>query len=398
MKKTIILILLPLLGIAGTSFFGIVPGSLGLDRMQNSSAGFARGGFELAFQDSFVVNYNNYATWPSLTRTMFLLNTEYNILTTETSTQNLTSSTANFQGGLIVMPLIKKSLSVGIGLRPVTSFDQRITSGEVGVGSNATETIWVKGNLNEASISAAYKITDRLSLAMSAIYNFGMIEDKYWLDYDETGYSDIKILNKYQYYGGSISLHGFYQINETMFSGIKLNFPTKLNLTVEQESLNSNFKPDEDRNMTLPFTLGLGYGYKFTERYYTGMDLYYTNWQNGYKIDDQSIDSYNDSWQLSLGIERMPNPRKFVGYGEKIHYRSGLYFGQKNVQAGGESLYEYGIAVGAGLPLVSEFRRIDLSLLYGKRGDLETNFASESFIKLNISITASEKWFVREEN
>ena len=94
----------------------------------------------------------------------------------------------------------------------------------------------------------------------------------------------------------------------------------------------------------------------------------------------------------------MPSGRRFVPYQQRMYYRGGLYFGQLNMLSNSNSVGEYGLGIGVGLPILSPNDRIDLALQYGKRGDLSTNLASENIFRFNVSVTAASLWFVREEN
>jgi len=399
-KKTIILILLftPLIVFSGTSFFGLAPGSLGTIQNQGSTAAFGRGGFEIAYFDTLSLNNSNYALWPYLTRTTINLNFGYNRLSTETGSQTTASTTGNYTGGHLSMPLIQGKLAMGVGLLPLIQNNQSISYNRTGFEIDPIEQIKTTGNLSEANFIVSYALNKDLSFAAIASYNFGKITDRLSVEYNQVGYGDILIYDYYRIYGSSFSLHSFYKISENIASGLRLKFPAKLTMKTEQISRHINQFVEENREITFPFNVAAGFSYIFNDHLIAGIDFDYQNWKSGYKIDDVALPGFNDSYRISLGIENMPVGRRFVPYSQKMNYRGGLYFEQLNTKSNNNNVYEYGISAGLGLPIMTPFNRIDLAVQYGKRGNLSTNAVSENIFKINLSITAGSLWFIREDN
>lgn len=383
---------------AGTSIFGLSPGSLGTVNMNNSTAALGRGGFETAYFDTLSLNNTNYAQWPFLTQTTINLNLGYQRLFTETDNFSSSSYSGNFSGGHLAIPVIDKKLAFGIGLLPAISNDQSVSVDNIGVNTNVIETLKTTGNITEGSFIASYAFNENISIAGVVSHNFGLIEDKTTIDYDEPGFFDIIVSNKYKIFGSSFALHSFFKLNENIFSGLRIKFPAKLTVRTEQSSINSNENVIESRDINIPLRMSYGLAYLTQNQYIFGLDFDYQSWKNGYKIDDSAVEGFENSYRVSLGIEKMPSGRRFVPYQQRMYYRAGLYFGQLNIQSNSNSVSEYGLGIGIGLPVLSPNDRIDLALQYGKRGDLSTNLASESIIRFNVSITAASLWFVREEN
>lgn len=383
---------------AGTSVFGLAPNSLGTVNLNNSSAAYGRGGFEIAYFDTLSLNNVNFAQWPYLTQTTISLNLAYNRLSSETDLQTTSSYSGNFDGGYLAIPVIQKKLAFGIGLAPTLSNDQAVSRNNISVSTNVIETFKSTGNIGEGSFIASYALNENISFSGILSYNFGMIEDKLTLDYDTPGYSDIEILNNYKIYGTSYALHSFVKINENLYTGLRLKFPMQLTMKTEQNSLNSNEFVVEERKIDMPFKMTFGMAYLFNNQYITGFDVNYQAWKNGYKIEGIKQDNFENSYRVSFGVEKMPSGRRFVSYSQKMYYRGGIYLGQFNIKSNNKSITEYGIGLGIGLPILSPSDRIDLALQYGKRGDISSNLATEDIFRFNVSITAGSLWFVREEN
>jgi hypothetical protein len=296
------------------------------------------------------------------------------------------------------MPIIKDKLAIGVGLVPTIKNDQEASYVITGDGRNATKKIKTTGNLSEANFILSYAFNKKFAVAAVAAYSFGMITDQFSLNYSEEGYEDINILTNYKIYGNLFAFHTFYRFNENLFSGLRIKFPAKLTLRTEQESINSSQYVDDYRKLTIPLQTNFGLSYRIDETILAGLDFDYQNWATGYKIDNISPAGFNNSYRISLGVESMPTGRRFVPYYQKMYYRGGLYFGQLNVASNDNNVYEYGLGIGLGLPILTPYNRIDLAMQYGKKGSISTNSVTENVFKINISITASSLWFIPEEN
>ncbi len=397
-RKILILFLcfIPALLLGGTSIFGLSEKSLGTSNYQHSTAALGRGGMEMAYLDTLSLNNSNYACWPYITQTIMNLNLGYKWLSTTTANQSVTSTSGNLSGGHLAMPIMSKKMAIGIGLLPTISNDQSIMSDNIGIDQTVAEEIKVSGNLTEASFIVSYAFNNHFSLAAVASYNFGMISDERSVKYGTVQQEDIFISFDSKIYGKSFALHSFYKINEKMLTGLRLKFPATLTLQRERESYNS-LQSSRDE-ITIPFKVALGANYLFDNRLISGIDFEYEGWKDGYKIDGDNIDGFNNSYRISAGIEKMPIGRRFVPYYQKMYYRGGLYFSQMNVKSNNNSIYEYGITLGLGLPVLKAQNRIDIAFQYGNRGSLSKNYATEDIFKINVSITASNLWFIQEEN
>lgn len=394
----LLLISLSLHANAGTSIFGLAPNSLGSVNMNVSTAGIGRGGFEIAYFDTLSLNNSNFAQWPLLTQTTINLNAGYNRLSTETNSQSTVSYSGNFSGGFLAIPVIDKKLAFGIGLLPLIINDQSVTINNIGVSADVNETFKATGNISEGSFIGSYAISNNISIAGVLSYNFGLIEDNILLDYDTPGYSDILLYNKYRIYGSSFALHSFFKLNEKIYSGFRIKFPTELTMKTEQNSINSIEYINDSRKIELPLNMAYGIAYLFENQYITGLDFNYQSWKDGYKIDGAKQEGFENSYRLSLGVEKMPSGRRFVPYHQRMYFRGGVHLGQLNIQSENNSVFEYGVSLGVGLPLLSPKDRIDFAIQYNRRGDLSKNVAAENVFNFHVSITAGSLWFAREDN
>ena len=81
----------------------------------------------------------------------------------------------------------------------------------------------------------------------------------------------------------------------------------------------------------------------------------------------------------------------------RILYRAGAAcnsFPVKDIK--GETIREIWGTVELGLPLLQNQAHLDLTINYGIRGDLTDNGIQKNIWRFSISLTGSEKWFVRK--
>jgi hypothetical protein len=78
----------------------------------------------------------------------------------------------------------------------------------------------------------------------------------------------------------------------------------------------------------------------------------------------------------------------------------GLNISNSYIELNGYSPIEYGISVGAIMPLkqtLNSVGRFTINLEYGKMGSRKEDFFREDFIKLSFGFTFAESWFVRHK-
>ena len=401
-QKTSIIIfvfclILPTTIVAGSSIFGFGPQLLGEVQNQYSTAASGRGGFAMAVEDSMSLNQTNFALWSTLSRTTLSLTLGFQGLSTQTKYDQISSLNASFNGGFLAIPIIKKKIAMGIGLIPKLKNDFSVIIPNVGIGAAATQKIKVIGNMSEAKFIFSYAISPNLSFAIIPNYSFGFVSDQISITYNDISYGDINLENKFKIYGPGLALGAFLRLNQKLTTGAQLRLPSKLSLDREQISSSSTQTINEHRNANFPLQATIGFVYRMSYRWQMGLDIDYKNWKNGYKIDNITVGNLNDSYRVGIGVERLPELKRMVSKIEEMTYRGGFFLGQLARTFNSKPVYDYGISIGVGVPIIKNHNRIDIAFEYGNRGNLDINLVKESYFRFNISLSANELWFVRED-
>ena len=125
-----------------------------------------------------------------------------------------------------------------------------------------------------------------------------------------------------------------------------------------------------------------------------GLDLLYQDWEQGYKIDNQKVGSFQDKfYRFGMGIERTQSKKRFTDFFEQMDFRAGLFYGNLNQTSNNNSVNEYGLSLGFSLPIIRYISVLDISGKIGRRGSLSKNAFKETFYSFGVTFSASELWF-----
>ena len=110
--------------------------------------------------------------------------------------------------------------------------------------------------------------------------------------------------------------------------------------------------------------------------------------------------TFEDASTLSLGGFYIPKYNSFTNYWERVVYRAGLRFETTGLQVQNESIKEFGMSFGVGLPVGTNrnpFSNANLGIEIGKRGTTNANLIQENFLKFKISLSLNDRWFQKRK-
>ena len=156
-------------------------------------------------------------------------------------------------------------------------------------------------------------------------------------------------------------------------------------------------------NISLPSTLRLGYGIQRGNLWTATLD--YTN--SALSNYSSSLDPSTMSNLVRYGVGFMLNPDRLINTAKKIKWHkaylwsAGLFYqtGPFAVENQGnlESIDEYGISFGVGIPMKARFSPkvsyFHLSTQYSRRGNLNNGLIQEDIFRINLAVNLSDIWF-----
>lgn len=406
-KKTMSFILFIL--ITGMCIHSAIAGSyynskgLGGKRYISNAQAIGLGGAMISLQDSRMINTLNPAALVNIHYTRLSGDFLHEALWSETNSAEGFSKYTNLNGVSIAIPLIQDKLATSFYIMPISQFDYDYNvPGEID-DLSYSKNISATGGLNKLAFGFGYAPIPKLSVGAYMNYNFGKLEQTWKVDYVSDLFWDSTDKLTRKMWGVNWSF-GFIA-NPTPKLHIGGVYSSKYTLSLEDEITNYTIKGstgnnidtyrNDDGEMDIPEFWGLGATYLLTNKYRVSLDYLYQPWSN-FHVDNQLTQQYQNSYRIGGGIERLPDENILATYLQKLTYRIGYFYQSLDfLDEQNNSVSEYGVSMGLGLPYYNRIGRIDIAFRYGQRGDLSQNTVKENIFQFFISVTGGEKWFYR---
>jgi hypothetical protein len=383
--------LMPLM--AGETVFGINDYSLGTLENPYSYAGLGRG-YEIGALDTLRLNFMNYSAWTTVPHPTYGIRLGYVGASSESNTgHSYYNDYANFQGGFLGIPILKKKLVVGLGIQPFTNVEQNYKKQE----ENMDKYVLIKGGTSKAIFNISYTVKPFLRLGVGYEYNFGEVNRTFRMEFAGSA-NPLDFKYHYRFYGNSMVLSA--NLIPLPKLGVGFVFRPKFTgrIRIQPETNSTVINKSQLKKVTLPAFYGAGFQYNLGERTSVGMDFVYQNWKDEYSIEGRTFpDLFTNYFRISGGIEKRQSHKLFTSFAEKLDYRAGIFYGKQNYLSLSNNVFEYGVSFGLSLPITRFKSRLDFSGLIGRRGSLSDNQYKETFFMFGFTINASELWFVKLE-
>jgi hypothetical protein len=405
------------------SFYGI--GSL---KFKGTVENRSMGGLSI-YTDSIHVNLRNPASYAG--NNLSILNNESrpvkftvggsssNINFKSDSGSDKTSSTT-FDYLAISVPVGKFGLC--FGLLPYTSVGYKLES--LNTNGNLSNRFRGQGGLNKAFFGLGYQITSDLSIGIDLQYNFGNIQNStiafvYDQDDNLTQYQS-RENNRSDLSGLNLNLGLSYktQLNENLelVSGITLtpesnlvsknerSFSTITISNTGQEFVSGTINTDlealglKETDLVLPSKFSIGAGIGKPRNWFVGAE-YTTQKISNFSnvLYSSTTTNYEDANSFALGGFYIPQYNSFSSYFKQVVYRAGLHYEKTGLVINNESIKEFGISFGLGLPVGSFFSNANLGFEFGKRGTINSNLIQENFVNFQLSLSLNDRWFAKRK-
>jgi hypothetical protein len=367
--------------------------------------------------DSIHVNLQNPATYSSLKFTTFT------VAGTTSSTQLKTTDASHTAGrttlDYLALALPFKKLGVAFGLMPYTAVGYRVTNTIAAANSadglERSRRFEGNGGLNRVFAGAAYNITSKFSVGAEFQYYFGDIETQSVTNLINPGIQyGTREMNTSDYGGVGFNVGAVYQtlINKkytwtasAVFTPeATLNSTTTRNIaTVTYSSSGSEIVNDalditvSDGDVKLPAKLAVGTGFGRARKWFAGVEYTYQESNKLANRFDVTNSSFENSYKVALGGYYIPQYTSYNSYLSRVTYRAGLKYEKSGLVIAGQSINDYGLSLGVGLPLsgIIGGSNLNIGAEFGQRGTTKANLVQENYFNLFIGISLNDKWFVK---
>jgi hypothetical protein len=310
----------------------------------------------------------------------------------------------------------------GFGLMPYTSVGYKLD--DINNNDDIINRFRGEGGVNRVFAGFGYQISNKLSAGVDFNYNFGNIQNSaiefaYTPDGDlvelqtrEDSRSDLSGLNL------NFGLAYKTKISKSLELSATATFAPESKLTSDNtraistvdvtsigtETVLNTVEVDLDSenlrktDLTLPSRWSFGAGLGKPQSWFVGAEYTFqntSNFSNPFYTND--VSSFENASQISLGGFFIPDYDAFTGYFKRVVYRAGINFANTGLVVKNESIKEFGISFGLGLPVGQRsrdpFSNLNLGLEIGKRGTTNNNLIQENFINFNVSLSLNSRWF-----
>jgi hypothetical protein len=401
--------------------------------MGGISAGFVDSLVLLRYQNSQSINLSNPASLGSLgSTTLFDFAGEIDIRTLKSNTspdkyKSTNTIVSYLQLAFPITPkrMAKKGYNWGIafGLRPVTRINYKIQGDKRLTNIDSVSTLFEgSGGISQANFSTGIKIK-KFSFGVSTGYSFGNRKTSTQLRFvnDSVPYKFSNSATEADFGGLFLNLGVQYATrlkdNSTLRVGVSANLQQNLKATRNVINETFDYAPDgsiisidtvtalknQAGTIKLPATYTVGFTYT-TPHWMIGADIGLASWSQ-YRYYGEK-DAVQNSMKLHVGGQYYPASLTTPTnkYWKFVKYRGGLYYGSDYVKLGSTSKPEYGVTLGAGLPLTSfqrlrfgDFVMLNTGVEIGQRGNKTNLSLRENIFRINFGISMTAAWFQKRK-
>ncbi len=254
------------------------------------------------------------------------------------------------------------------------------------------------GGVNQIFLGVAFKPYKYFSVGANLYYQFGNINHyRESVLTSEAGYtasqsSDLHIKDVRLRYGLQVMLPmhedseltiGTIYENRTKVNGDYRFISTLSSVTADTVNTSYGFE--------FPETFGVGASYVFDKKLTVAFDYTMQRWSGAryYGVRD----SLKNESRYSFGAEYQPD-RYGKKYYTRMKYRIGASFSDSYVKTS-ENMNKYTLTLGFGLPVRRNTSYLNLGLEYGHFGSRASEVMKEEYLKLSLSVTLVERWFLK---
>ena len=346
-----------------------------------------------------------------------------NFNNTSLKTQNASSSVASTTFEYLALNLPAGKFGFTLGLLPFTSVGYNLQDlNDDGLLTNRYEG---EGGLNKVFLGVGYSVTRNFRVGINLDYNFGNIENSsiaFVRDSEgnllqfQTKQSNASNLTGLNYTLGATYSAKFkekYNIitsatfkpqsnltsqNERVFSTIIINTSTGADSEVDRIDADLEGSGLAETELTLPSRFSFGTGIGETHKWFLGAEY---SFQQTSKFANPIVNidntTFEDSYGIAVGGFYIPDYNAFTGYFKRVVYRTGFRYETTGLNINNQSIDEFGITFGVGLPIGRFGTNLNIGFEYGQRGTTSQNLIKEGFFNTHISLTLNDRWFERRK-
>lgn len=381
------------------SFYGI-----GDIKASGSIRSSAMGGASLALPSENYINNLNPASLNRFDSTTFLLSAgldgHYSYLQSRNETEK--DADLNFNHFAIGFP-ITKWWSSALGLVPFSNvgYNISITLPVEGTTSNIEKHFTGSGGVNRFYMMNSFRLFKQLSLGINVSYLMGTITQAEQNKLEIFDYIDVSIIQTryYRNFYYELGLQFNQDIGDDRLSlGVTFSPEQILKSRYTMEIMIPNVdtittKPDNKRDFTMPLSIGAGLAYNINSSLQFAFDYGFQKWSDIKFSSDGA--RFTDSYNYNFGMEYLPVQTLSRNFFRAVRYRMGGYYESTYLKMRGSTINDWGITIGAGIPIGRQRSSMDIAFGVGRLGSLNNGLMQKTYGSLKIGFNFHDYWFIK---
>jgi hypothetical protein len=371
------------------------------------SRSYALGGASAGLYGDGFINQINPAGLAGISMTRFSGSFEFSNYSSTDGINSARYARGDFGGLSIAMPLSKEyGVTIFGEMSPYTAVNYALHRSDSQLGINSTQQYFGSGGILRFDVGSSVSITNTLHAGFKANYLAGTILHNTKIEFQDNSYGNSELDRRFFYSGFMVTFGAMYEglsdlLNvadlKPLVLGAVVETPTTLN--VRQQNFNATGQ-DYDTTLTqtgtadVPLFVALGASYTFSQRYVLSADLAMQNWSNAKNFGVHPPE-YRNRTRIGAGFEILPSKDASTYWGHII-YRAGFYYNSTYLQVNSQSINGIFGTAGVGLPIAAD-SHLDIGLQIGVNGTTSNNLQKDTIIRLSVSVSGSELWFMRYE-
>ncbi len=389
--KALAISLILITGVNAGSYFSSKTNGLGLRNYTTGVRGLGMGYTGIASNDSVQLSSIAFTQWRYIKTTRVTIGMQYQSSSLDLADAGTSgNSSADFGALNIAVPILKNRWVFGLSVTPYSEVDFKSRQDLVSDNVNFTQITNFTGTVSRAQFALVWAPVPSVGLSANYTYYFGTLNDQYDFRFEDDGYRDTSHKVAYRFTGPGFGFGADWQVASGLRIAGFVDFKPSIKLDVSYES---TLTPTEEkvRNFSsFPMQFGFGSQWKLNDRWLVAADFSQQDWKKALKSPS---DEY-DTWQLlSVGFERRAKTERKAGFFNGKDWRGGFSATKLGYKFNGNTVNEYALHLGVGIPFGYSANRVDAAVVGGFRGDLDKNLAKEQFVKFQLSISIGEQWF-----
>ncbi|MBN2236440.1 MAG: hypothetical protein JW729_02700 [Bacteroidales bacterium] len=389
------------------SFFGI-----GDTYEQGNIRNFGMGGASMAVRSNIYINFSNPASLIGIDSMSFVANAGIQSTTASYRTNEQTSKFGSTTVNHLAFALpITRWWKSSFSILPYSTIGYEVQEDQVLDFNVLSRSIYTgEGGLDQVNWGNAIQLTKNISVGVNTSYYYGRVEHQSTVIFPDSAYLKNTRLQERDLLHGfrfNLGTQIFIPLAEKSTLGIAATFSPQTVLNAATDYLAITYTGDYNGyesevdtianwagtsgNVTLPYGYGFGLSFEKKNKLLVAADLMFDNWKSFNYLGQSG--NFDDKIKASLGVEFIPTSNNLSSYLKLMQYRFGLRYNRMGLQFNNNTIEEYAISIGFGLPLRKSTSVLNLGMEIGQNGTVENSLIQERFFKIALGISIRENWF-----